>query len=99
MRAYGSSPRVAVLGLLLVTAANAADAGTVTRKPAGTLPDGKAIEAVTLDNGHGYKATLLSYGATLQMLDVPDKAGKSADVVLGYPGLEGYVKTPNYFGV
>ena len=64
----------------------------------GALPDGSAVEAVTLDNGHGLRARILSYGAILQSLDVPDRAGRSADVVLGYADAATYVTHPNYFG-
>jgi aldose 1-epimerase len=56
------------------------------------------IEAITLSNRHGVSARIISYGATLQALEVPDRAGRKADVVLGYDDLVGYVQHPNYFG-
>ncbi len=65
----------------------------------GTLPDGRTVEEVTLANGHGITARVLSWGALLRTLDVPDRAGKPADVVLGYNDLAGYLAKPNYFGV
>ena len=73
-------------------------AGTATRAAFGALPDGRAVEAVTLDNGHGLRARIISYGAILQALDVPDRAGRSADVVLGYGDAATYLTHPNYFG-
>lgn len=82
--------------LLLFT--GVAAAVTVKREPFGTLKDGVAIEAVTLTNRRGITARVISYGATLQALEVPDKAGNRADVVLGYDDLAGYVERPNYFG-
>jgi aldose 1-epimerase len=84
-----------VLGLL---AATQALAGTAQRTAFGTLPDGTRIEAVTLTNGHGVRARIITYGATLQALEAPDRNGHSADVVLGYDDLAGYVDKPNYFG-
>lgn len=73
-------------------------AGEVKREPAGTLADGTQIEAVTLRNGAGVSARILSYGATLQSLIGPDREGKFADVLLGYDDLKSYVDHPNYFG-
>ncbi|MCJ2067075.1 galactose mutarotase [Methylobacterium sp. J-088] len=64
-----------------------------------TLPDGRTVEEVTLTNGRGVTARILSWGALLRTLDVPDREGKVADVVLGYNDLAGYLAKPHYFGV
>ena len=74
-------------------------AATVSRTRAGTLADGTAIEAITLTNARGVSARILTYGATLQSLIAPDRAGRRADVLLGYDDLASYVARPNYFGV
>ncbi|MEV4934685.1 aldose epimerase family protein [Sphingobium sp. LSP13-1-1.1] len=74
-------------------------AAEASRAPAGTLADGTAIESITLKNGQGVSATILTYGATLQKLAGPDRNGRIADVLLGYDDLAGYVDHPNYFGV
>jgi aldose 1-epimerase len=84
-----------VLALTLGTQALAA---TAQRSTFGTLPDGVPIEAVTLTNAHGVSARIITYGATLQALLAPDRNGHSADVLLGYDDLAGFVNTPNYFG-
>ena len=81
--------------LTLPAVAQAADA---SRAPFGTLKDGTPVEAITLTNGHGMRARIISYGATLQALEVPDRKGKMADVTLGYPDISGYLDHPNYFG-
>ncbi|MHA6719081.1 aldose epimerase family protein [Sphingomonas sp. RS6] len=73
-------------------------AGDATRANFGTLPDGRAVEAITLTNSHGMRATIINYGAILQSLSVPDRAGKSEDVTLGYNDMKGYLVAPNYFG-
>ncbi len=73
-------------------------AATAQRAPFGTLPDGTAIEAVTLSNAHGVSARIITYGATLQALEAPDRHGHPADIALGYDDLAGYVEHPNYFG-
>ncbi len=65
----------------------------------GKLADGTAIEAYTLVNAHGASAKVITYGATLAELHVPDKNGKMGDVVLGFDNLEGYTTGPHpYFG-
>lgn len=83
-------------GISVTSPALAAEA---KRAPAGTLADGTPIEAVTLSNDHGISARILTYGATLQQLFVPDRQGKRNDVLLGYDDLASYVERPNFFGV
>ncbi|MBD8677779.1 galactose mutarotase [Sphingomonas sp. CFBP 13720] len=79
--------------------ASAAQAADAKREAAGRLKDGTAIEAITLSNAKGVSARILTYGATLQSLVAPDRAGKRADVVLGYDDVAQYESVPNYFGV
>jgi aldose 1-epimerase len=86
-------------GVLLTMTSASALAAEGSRAPAGRLADGTAIEAITLKNGKGVSATILTYGATLQKLSGPDRNGHSADVLLGYDDLAGYIDHPNYFGV
>ena len=88
-----------MLAAALVLLAAPALAAEASRAPAGRLADGTAIEAITLQNGHGVAATILTYGATLQKLLAPDREGRVADVVLGYDDAASYAKFPNYFGV
>jgi aldose 1-epimerase len=73
-------------------------AAEATRASFGTTPDGIAVEAVTLRSSNGISASILSYGATLQTLFLPDRAGTLADVVLGYDNLADYVAKPQFFG-
>src|SRR5277367_2942343 len=63
----------------------------------GKMPDGTVIEAYTLINSHGASAKVITYGATLTELHVPDKSGKMGDVVLGFDNLEGYTTGPHPF--
>lgn len=68
------------------------------RSDFGTTADGAAVAAVTLTNNHGISARILTYGATLQALLLPDRNGEVDDVVLGYPDLDAYLRKPQYFG-
>lgn len=60
----------------------------------GALPDGTAVDAVTIAGGD-LTATILTYGAVIQ--DVRLK-GVPQPLVLGYDTIEGYLRNPNYFG-
>jgi len=64
----------------------------------GNSADGTAVEIYTLTNDNGLKARLLTYGATLVSLELPDRLGKLEDCVLGYDRLESYLKSSPYFG-
>jgi aldose 1-epimerase len=64
----------------------------------GTLRDGTSIEMFTLRNAQGATAKVITYGATLTELWVPDRAGKLGDVVLGFDDLQGYVGKHPWFG-
>lgn len=70
----------------------------VARAAFGTLPDGGTVEAITLRNAGGMEAVLLNFGATLQALHVPDRAGRMADVTTGFATLDGYLARHPYFG-
>lgn len=74
---------------------HAADLG---RRPFGKMPDGTLVEAFTLKNAHGLEARIISYGAIVQSLLVPDGKGGTVDVVLGFDTLDEYVKGNPYFG-
>ncbi len=61
--------------------------------------DGQEVQEFTLKNPNGMEIKLISYGATLTEVHVPDKNGKFADVVLGFDTLAGYTSDANpYFG-
>lgn len=68
------------------------------REPFGTTSGGQAVEAVVLSNHHGMRARILAWGATLQSLEVPDRHGKVADVVLSYRDMAGFETGTMYFG-
>jgi aldose 1-epimerase len=85
---------LALLSLLSAAPTRAAEAG---RETFGML-DGKPVEAVVLSNAHGLKVRVIAYGAAIQSLEVPDRAGHLADVVLAYPDMAGYLRKPQYFG-
>ncbi len=60
--------------------------------------DGKPVQLFTLTNKNGLVLKVTNYGAIITEFDVPDKAGKLADIVLGFSDVDGYVKGSPYFG-
>ena len=70
----------------------------VEKEPFGTTADGAAVDRYTLRNAHGMTVRLMSYGATVTELFVPDRAGKPADVALGFDRLTQYETESPYFG-
>jgi aldose 1-epimerase len=83
---------------ILLAAASPAHATGSKRATFGTMPDGRAVEAVTLTNDKGMSATVIAYGAALQSVILPDRAGQKADVLLGYDNLQQYLDKGQYFG-
>jgi aldose 1-epimerase len=71
---------------------------TVQVSEFGHLPDGTTINLYTLTNAKGSVAKVISYGATLTELWIPNYAGRKRDVVLGFDNMEGYLGTDPYFG-
>lgn len=64
----------------------------VTQEMFGTIQTSNGIQSVkkfTLTNLHGVKVQLITYGATLTNLYVPDKKGQLQDVVLGFDDMDG----------
>lgn len=86
-----------LLAPALLAASTPVFAADAQRAKFGELPDGTAVDAVTLTNADGMSVRVLAWGAAIQQLVVPGRNGP-ADVVLGYDGMEGYLKASNYFG-
>jgi len=70
----------------------------VSRTPFGSLANGQAVDLITLSNSRGVKLRLMTLGASVQAIIVPDRDGKLADVTLGYDELKSYEIHPQYFG-
>ncbi|MCX5396793.1 aldose epimerase family protein [Streptomyces sp. NBC_00102] len=62
---------------------------TISSEAFGTLPDGTSVERWTLERD-GSRVRLLTYGAIVQSVEVPDRDGTAGEIVLGLPDLAGY---------
>lgn len=90
--------KVIITAALLGAASAPALAAEARRESFGQMPDGTAVEAVTLTNGKGMSVRVMTLGASIQSVMVPDRSGKTVDVAVGYDSLEGYTKAPEFFG-
>jgi aldose 1-epimerase len=64
----------------------------------GKMDNGTTVDMFILTNAHGAVAKVITYGATLTELWVPDRNGKTGDVILGFDDLKGYLQTEPYLG-
>jgi aldose 1-epimerase len=64
----------------------------------GSLPDGTPVELCVLTNANGLVCKVITFGAAITELWVPDRAGKLDDVVLGFDTLDGYVSRRAFKG-
>src|SRR5690242_18779583 len=71
---------------------------SIPKSDYGKTQDGQPVEMYTLTNKNGMSAKVITYGAILTELDVPDRNGKSADIVLGFTDLNDYLTRNPFFG-
>ena len=62
----------------------------------GKTADGTAVPIYTLTSGQ-IEVKVTAYGAHLVSIKTPDRTGKSADIILGFGSLEGYLHQPNSY--
>ncbi len=62
----------------------------IASQPFGETSEGVPVKQFTLTNAKGSTLTAMEFGATVTSLTVPDKNGKSGDIVLGYDTLKEY---------
>ncbi len=69
----------------------------IKRESWGTTSEGP-VDRYTLSGG-GLTVRVLTYGGIVQSIEVPDRDGRIAGVVLGFDSLQGYLDNPGpYFG-
>ena len=74
------------------------DGRTLQKLSFGQTPDGQPVELYVLTNTRGMAAKVITYGAIVTALHVPDRNGRLSDIVLGFDGLMGYLGRHPYFG-
>ena len=64
----------------------------------GKMPNGEDVYAYTLTNAFGASVKVISLGATLVSVRVPDEKGEIADVICGYDDVNSYLTNSGYQG-
>lgn len=86
------------LSLPMTASPLSADGPTIEQQAFGQTRDGVVVQLYTLRNRHGMEAAITNYGGTVVRLVVPDRAGRLADVALGFNSLAEYEADSPYFG-
>jgi aldose 1-epimerase len=71
---------------------------SITTESFGVTKKGEKVTLYRITNPNGMIAEVIDYGAILKSLFVPDRNGKTADVVLGFDDLASYQVNPSFFG-
>ena len=64
----------------------------------GVTREGQDVTRFTMTNSHGHSVSVMSWGATLLDVNVPDRNGNRANVNLTFDQLEPYLNGHPYFG-
>jgi aldose 1-epimerase len=85
------------VGAVAASTSYAGGSATITKQPFGTTTGGEAVDIYTLTN-NGIRVKILTYGGTLQSIEMPDRHGHRANVALGFDNLADYQAKSPYFG-
>jgi aldose 1-epimerase len=77
---------------------NAASKPRVERVSFGRMPDGNDVERIVLRGAEGFEAGIVTFGAVLHTLHVPDRQGRSDDIVLGHDTFDEYLAQRKFLG-
>jgi aldose 1-epimerase len=76
----------------------AIDSVSIAKSAYGKTDKGEQVDVYTLKNQKGMEVNIMTYGGIITSLKVPNKAGVSEEVVIGFSNLEQYAKDNPYFG-
>jgi aldose 1-epimerase len=96
--AMGHALAIAAALAAAISGGTATAAATLDRAPYGTTQSGQAVDIFTMNNDHGLRVRFLSFGGVITEIDVPDRAGRLYDIVLGLRTLREYETLPGHFG-
>ncbi|SPB13640.1 aldose epimerase [Caballeronia novacaledonica] len=83
--------RFAFFACAICTASHGLGA-SISTAPFGATQQGQAVARYTLSNARGVTMNCITYGGIVTRLDVPDRRGRRADIVLGFGSLGDYEK-------
>ncbi|MEA2598264.1 MAG: aldose 1-epimerase [Thermomicrobiales bacterium] len=70
---------------------------SMTKESFGSV-EGQTVDRYTLISAGGMTVRIITYGGIIQSIEVPDRDGNVANVVLGFDNLDDYVTKNPYFG-
>jgi aldose 1-epimerase len=69
----------------------------IRKDPFGTTPEGAKVDVYTFTNGR-VTISMLTWGATIQRVETPDRDGHAKNISLGFDNLPDYAALSPYFG-
>jgi aldose 1-epimerase len=69
----------------------------IRKKVFGRTPAGEQVDVYIFTNG-SVTVSMLTWGATLQRIETPDRRGRTKNISLGFDNLDDYAKLSPYFG-
>ncbi|HEY1686949.1 MAG TPA: aldose epimerase family protein [Tepidisphaeraceae bacterium] len=70
----------------------------IEKQPFGTADTGQKVDLFTLSNDNGMRIKVITFGGRISELLVPDRGGKSENIVCGFDSLKAYEHKNPYFG-
>ncbi len=89
-KTHRRSGAVLCLALALTSLGGAARAASLVSAPFGRTAGGKAVTRYTLTATGGVRVSFISYGGIVTDVTAPDRRGRPAHIVLGFPTLREY---------
>lgn len=83
---------------LCLAAATPADAASVRVEPFGRTARGAAVSRIVMTNDRAMRVAIIDRGATLTMMEVPDRRGRVRNVVLSLPDVAAFERTQRRWG-
>jgi aldose 1-epimerase len=80
------------------TACSGEEKMSIQKQSIGKTPDGTQVDEYTLANGAGLRIKIMTYGATLTQVEMPDRNGKPGVVTLYLDSLDDYIAGHPFFG-
>lgn len=74
------------------------ETGLIRKEPFGRTASGEAVDRYVLSSASGMQAAVITYGAALQMLRVPDSGGVLGDITPGFSTVTAYEAHKAHFG-
>jgi hypothetical protein len=87
------------ISALSFASANRGPRAKIEKHEFGKLADRTPIALYTLRNRNGLEVQITNYGGAVVSVRTPDRAGRMADIVLGYDQPQSYADDTVFFGV